>query len=439
MTNKSLKILLVIGVLLLLALGSASIAQDQPLTLRMTGLTGPAGLGLEAAIEVWNENNPNIQVEIELQSDEMNWQATAPSTMFLADDGPDLSWWWCSPTTQYKDMIAAGLLAPLDDLYEAGNWEAAYPKGTLDYFLEPDGHRYGVNIDVVWTPYVYYNKEIFAELGVEPPTTWDELYDIGAKASEAGYIPLPMVYEMSMRSHLPDALMLRSWTEDEYNAFLVNAWPSAPDWSVEHKWTDPNGVRIFQTIKDMADNGLFGEGFAGLTDYSEAKALFTSGRAAMHQNGSWEGGSAGIPAGVEFEWGYFYYPFFEDSEQFGPVGSWVPNCFIVFDRANVDAAKQVVAYLASADGIATFSQESGLPPGRIDISEEALAGILNPPTQQMLADVAVMGAPALYESAVPPQLLSTLKQATDLMLTGSISAEEAAAMMEDETAEAREE
>lgn len=436
MRNKTLKIVLMIGMLLLLSIGSTSFAQD-PVTLRMTGLTGPAGIGLQAAIEVWNANNPNIQVEVEIQADEMNWQATAPSTMFAADDGPDLSWWWCSPTTQYKDMIAAGLLAPLDDLYEAGNWEAAYPKGTLDYFTEPDGHRYGVNIDVVWTPYVYYNKEIFAELGLEPPTTWEELYAIGKAVKEAGYIPLPMVYEMSMRSHLPDALMLRSWTEEEYNAFLVNSWPNAPEWSVEHKWTDPNGVRIFQTIKDMADNGLFGDGFAGLTDYNEAKALFTSGRAAMHQNGSWEGGSAGIGSVVDFDWGYFYYPFFEDSENYGPVGSWVPNCFIAFNRPNVEAAKQVIAFLASAEGLAIFCETSGLPPGRIDIAQESLDKILSPTTQQMLADVAEMGAPALYESAVPPQLLSTLKQATDLMLTGSITPQEAAEMMEKETVKAR--
>ena len=36
---------------------------------------------------------------------------------------------------------------------------------------------------------VYYNKDIFNELGVEVPTTIDELENIMAKAKEAGYIP----------------------------------------------------------------------------------------------------------------------------------------------------------------------------------------------------------------------------------------------------------
>ena len=93
-------------------------AQDA-MTLRMTGFAGPVAEGLQAAISVWNENNPDIQVELEIQADEVNWQATAPTTMFADAMGPDLSWWWCSRSFQYKDMIEADLLGPLDDLYDS--------------------------------------------------------------------------------------------------------------------------------------------------------------------------------------------------------------------------------------------------------------------------------------------------------------------------------
>ncbi len=63
-------------VLLLSLLGGAVSAQDA-MTLRMSGLAGPVAEGLQAAISVWNENNPDIQVELEIQADEVNWQATA--------------------------------------------------------------------------------------------------------------------------------------------------------------------------------------------------------------------------------------------------------------------------------------------------------------------------------------------------------------------------
>ena len=138
----------------------------QKVKLRMTALSGPVAAGLKPLLAEYAKVQPNVEVNLEIQADEMNWQKTAPTTMFASGDKPDLSWWWCSRTTQYKDMIAANLLEPLDDLYAREGWTKSYPQGTLDFFLEPDGHRYGVNIDVVWTPYIYYNKDIFKKVGV---------------------------------------------------------------------------------------------------------------------------------------------------------------------------------------------------------------------------------------------------------------------------------
>ena len=46
-----------------------------------------------------------------------------------------------------------------------------------------------------------------------PPTTWDEFYALGDKIREAGYETLTTPYEMGVRSHLPDGLMLRSWDQ----------------------------------------------------------------------------------------------------------------------------------------------------------------------------------------------------------------------------------
>jgi ABC-type sugar transport system permease subunit/ABC-type glycerol-3-phosphate transport system substrate-binding protein len=39
---------------------------------------------------------------------------------------------------------------------------------------------------------IFYNKEIFAEAGVEPPATWDEWLDVSQRIREAGYVPIAM-------------------------------------------------------------------------------------------------------------------------------------------------------------------------------------------------------------------------------------------------------
>jgi ABC-type glycerol-3-phosphate transport system substrate-binding protein len=412
-----------VAVLVAAAMAMAPVAAQET-RLRMTALVGAAGDGTLAAIKAWNAANPDIQVDVEIQTDELNWQATAPTTMFASSDGPDLSWWWCSPSFQYKEMVAAGMLAPLDDIYANGG----YPDGTTQYFTEPDGHKYGVNTDVVWTPYVFYNKKMFAELGLEVPKTWDELYAIAAKVRGAGYQPLVTLYDFGMVNHLVDGLMMRSWSQDQYNAMLRN-WSSASSEAEQaYKWTDPDSVRIFQTLKDFVDKGLAADGFAGIIDNEVAKSLFTSGKAAMYQDGSWAGG--GMLDQDQFEVGYFYYPPINEVA-YGPVGSWVPNCYVAFNRGNVDAAKKVIAFLASKDGALAYSQASGLTIGRTDVDAAALASTLKPMVAQMAADVGTMGAPALYESSVPPDILNTLKRTAGEVLTGVITPEQAGQAMQD--------
>jgi raffinose/stachyose/melibiose transport system substrate-binding protein len=413
-----------LAALLVAAVAISPLAAQEPTRLRMTVLGGVgAGDGTVGAIKAWNDANPDIQVDLELQSDELNWQATAPTTMFASSDGPDLSWWWCSPSFQYKEMVAAGLLAPLDDIYANGG----YPDGTIQYFTESDGHKYGVNTDVVWTPYVYYNKKIFTDLGLTPPTTWDELYAIAAKVREAGFQPMVTLYDYGMVNHLPDGLMMRSWTQEEYNALLRNWSPDSTEAERAFKWTDPNSVRIFQTLKDIVDKGLAADGFAGIIDDEVAKSMFTSGKAAMYQTGSW--GGAGMLDQDQFEVGYFYYPPINEVA-YGPVGSWVPNCYIAFNRDKQEAAKKVIAFLASRDGALAYARASGLTIGRTDVDAATLAEFLKPMVAQMGADVAQMGAPALYESSVPSDILNTLKRTVGEVLNGVITPEQAGEAMQ---------
>lgn len=412
-----------VAALLATAMAATPLAAQET-RLRMTTLVGAAGDGTLAAIKAWNEANPDIQVDVEVQTDELNWQATAPTTMFASSDGPDLSWWWCSPSFQYKEMVAAGMLAPLDDIYANGG----YPDGTTAYFTEPDGHKYGVNTDVVWTPYVFYNKNMFAELGLESPKTWDELYAIAAKVRGAGFQPLVTLYDFGMVNHLVDGLMMRSWSQEQYNAMLRNWSPASSEQDRAYKWTDPDSVRIFQTLKDIVDKGLAADGFAGIIDNEVAKSLFTSGKAAMYQDGSWAGG--GMLDQDQFEVGYFYYPPINDVA-YGPVGSWVPNCYIAFNRGNVEAAKKVISFLASREGALAYSAASGLTIGRTDVDAAALEGTLKPMVAQMASDVGTMGAPALYESSVPPDILNTLKRSAGEVLTGVITPEQAGQAMQD--------
>src|SRR5687767_14186944 len=50
------------------------------------------------------------------------------------------------------------------------------------------GHHYTINYDLV-TSMMFYNKDIFAEVGVEVPETTAEFADVLQKLEDAGYTP----------------------------------------------------------------------------------------------------------------------------------------------------------------------------------------------------------------------------------------------------------
>ena len=438
MNSKMTGLILALVMIVALVSGVSVHAQeDIELTVTAVGV-GTTPAALEAVAAQWNEDHPNIQVRVEARPDDVTWQAAAPSTEFAASDGPDASWWWCTRAQSWRDMSTAGMLAPLDDLYESEGWMDAFPQGTIDYFTDPlDGHMYGVQVDTVWTPIIYYNKDVFDELGLSEPETWDEFYAVTDALTEGGYIPLSAVYDMQLQNHLPQALMLRSWTQEEYDAFSQNWSGDAPEETFEHKWTDPNSVRIFETINEMAEHNVWGEGFQALTDYNQAISLFSSQAAAMYVMGVWEAGAS--VADVDFNVDWFYYPTIEGQESLGVVGSWPANCYIVFqDRPHVEEAKQFIAYLISPEGMQIYMEAGGLPPGRSDLSAELVGSALNENTSLITAEISELGSAPLWEAYVTPELFQGIRENIDLMLNGVITPEEAAEAVEELNVESRE-
>jgi N,N'-diacetylchitobiose transport system substrate-binding protein len=131
---------------------------------------------VEAVNAQFNEAYPNVDVEVELQEwggiqDKLTTSLNTDATPCVAEIGNSL-------TAKFAD---AGLLADLSsvagDLGEDAWLPGLTPSGELD------GERYGI-------PYyggvriVMYNKDHFAEAGVEVSTTLDELEAVAATLSE---------------------------------------------------------------------------------------------------------------------------------------------------------------------------------------------------------------------------------------------------------------
>jgi len=130
--------------------------------------------GVQAAIKVFEEDNPNIKV---------TWIHTPENytekimAMTAAGTPPDTAFIYNTEFQGYaKDGLLLDITSPL---------KADPVVGAADYFIEPqeeerctrDGKWYGIGSCWV-APHIYYNAAIFEEAGIEPPSNDpDEAWD----------------------------------------------------------------------------------------------------------------------------------------------------------------------------------------------------------------------------------------------------------------------
>ncbi|HSO69541.1 MAG TPA: ABC transporter substrate-binding protein [Arachnia sp.] len=139
---------------------------------------------------------------------------------------------------------------------------------------------YQYNIEGIW-----FNKQIFADNGIEEPQTWDELMAAAETLKAAGVTPMtqagaagwPLTRLMGMyivRNAGPDAMVK---VRDD-----------------QAKLTDPEYVAGAQALADFAAAGHLGEGFS-TRDMDQSQNLFLTGEAAMTYDGSWFLGAINDP------------------------------------------------------------------------------------------------------------------------------------------------
>lgn len=81
-----------------------------------------------------------------------------------------------------------GLLADLSDVMEQTEAAEGY-QGAIQELTMRGGRQYFLSAGYSWNA-LYYNREVFNELGIEPPQSWDELIVVADTLLANGVIPL---------------------------------------------------------------------------------------------------------------------------------------------------------------------------------------------------------------------------------------------------------
>ena len=142
---------------------SSSSSAATPVTLTYVNWDG----GMQAVVDQWNKENPKIQVQLSKPSGTGYTLYNKLITNNAAGTNPDIT------EVEYQALpalISNKVVVPIDQY--VGDISADFDKASLSQ-VQFEGKTYGLPQNVC--PMVFfYRKDIFDQLGLKPPTTWDE-------------------------------------------------------------------------------------------------------------------------------------------------------------------------------------------------------------------------------------------------------------------------
>jgi raffinose/stachyose/melibiose transport system substrate-binding protein len=187
-------------------------------------------------------------------------------TAAAGGDVPDLmemSW-----TGDYRDLIKAGALLPLDSALKTGF--PKFYKPVMDS-LTFNGHVYGIPIDLN-TLTIAYNKAIFGKLHLKTPKTFAQLLALAQPIRKGGYQPL----SVNEKDAWPGGDLW--FAQVAYTDPSGKAIRKAELGGV--KWTDPRFLRAATNVQSIKSSGLLADG-SNSTDFVGNVAAFGRGQVAM--------------------------------------------------------------------------------------------------------------------------------------------------------------
>lgn len=196
-------------------------------------------------------------------------------TLAAANQLPELFDTDATPFT--KKLAARGQLVNVATMLKQLGMYSKYRALALNYQRFDDGSLFMVPFEFEME-YFFYNKALFAQAGVQVPTTLDDLAKICAPLRSKGIIPIAVDGQ-------------DGWPIERYMAYYPFR-QAGPGFLTKlkqgkAKLSGAVGTRAANWLSSLGKNNCFQEGFSS-QGYTDAENLFTSGKAAVYEIGTWE-------------------------------------------------------------------------------------------------------------------------------------------------------
>ncbi len=311
---------------------------------------------LDEIIADYNAQSNGITVEQEFQQDASN----IIKIKFASDAVPDVM------TTYEKEYVDQGKYLELNDMSQW--WDRLIPSMKESCTDMTSGNQYRVCTNMTMAGF-FYNKQMFADLGLTPATTWEQFVS-NLEAIKAAYPDVDPWFIFGEAWHLGHLLEFfpQGYIKAKYGAtaakqaFLNNDADTL-------QWGNPDGAlcTFARDLVDLQTKGLINADVLTATSDNCIDA-FVTGKTAMFSNGMWC-----LSSILEMN------PDMADNIGFAPYPSFMPDgvpvvlvaedsgyC-IYADTPNKDAAIDFLNFLFSAENQKKYSEALGSPSAFTDV------------------------------------------------------------------------
>ena len=221
--------------------GAAPTPTPEPVALRYVTLDlSPVE---ERIIENFTAANPAITLETETYQN-------LPTAYLTSGTPPDLM--FITPGWFLDSAAATNQLVDLTDLWEQTGLNETFPP-SVQALSERNGRQVYLPVGYSWTG-LYYNTALFAELGIEPPATWDELLQVADTLAFNGTTPFILPGEDDLYTALWfDYLNRRLNGADVHRALMAG----------EIQFADSRVTDVFDMWNWLFQQGYFNRDAAG--------------------------------------------------------------------------------------------------------------------------------------------------------------------------------
>ncbi|MGP9543304.1 ABC transporter substrate-binding protein, partial [Glutamicibacter sp. AOP5-B1-3] len=196
-------------------------------------------------------------------------------TLAAANKLPEL---FDTDATPFAQKLAGqDRMVDVDLLLKDLGLDKEYREAALNYQRFDDGSLYMVPFEFQ-LEFFWYNKDVFKSAGVQTPKSLDDFPAMCKALKEKGVTPIALDGQ-------------DQWPLERYMSYYPFRM-TGPEYvqklkTGEAKFSDPEGKAAAEWLQSLGEAGCFQKGFSS-TGYADAQALFTSGKAAVYNTGTWE-------------------------------------------------------------------------------------------------------------------------------------------------------